>query len=187
MTESTFCVNSNMFPFTCSLWARVLSTTARRWRRSQYQGSDIFQPDAQAVNSRDGNVTEYGRINIEFLSNGSWVFVHNVLHNIQLEQGYITDNEVFFKIRLSYVDALSLYAVRRFKIESFETDVTTRITPMQPDLQRSKPIIDGFFAGKPKPLDFTCSEFDLPAIPNGAKRACPPTRFTHPYLQGRGR
>ena len=134
----------------------------------------------------DNNVTEYGRVNIEFFSNGAPV------HNIQPEyafqpaQGSVSDHEVLLKIRLSYVDALTLYAVRRFKIESYETDVTTRLTPLQPSLQRSNAVVDGYFVGKAKPVDFACTELDLSAMPNGTKHSLPPA-FAHTRLQERAR
>ncbi len=151
-----------------SLWARAQSTTARRWRRSMYHGSDVFQPDAQFVNSQDGNVTEYGRLNIQFLSNGT------VFHNLQPAQGSVSDSEIILNIRLTFVDSLTLYAVRRVKIESYQNEVTTRLTPMQPSLQRSKAVFDGYFVGKPKPLDFTCTELDLSSIPQGTLWPLPP-------------
>jgi hypothetical protein len=97
------------------------------------------------------------------LSNGSAV------HNMQPAQGSVTDDEVILNIRLTFVDALTLYAVRRFKIEAYQTDVTTRITPLQPSLWRSNAVTDGFFVGKTNPVDFSCTEFDLSSIPNGAK------------------
>jgi hypothetical protein len=162
------------------LWARTQSTTARKWRRSAYQAADIFQPDAQFVNAQDGNVTEYGRLHIQFLSDGSAV------HNMQPAQGSVTDDEVILNIRLTFVDAFTLYAVRRFKIESYQTDVTTRLTPLQPSFRRSNPVFDGFFVGKAKPLDFSCTEFDLSSIPNGAKSERSPF-FIQIHLQERAR
>jgi len=155
--RSSFSGNATFF------WARVESTSARRLRRTADQSSDIFQPDAQVHSDDNLNATEYGRINIEFLSNGTAV------HNIQPAQGSVTDHEVILKIRLTFVDALTLYAVRRFKIESYEIDATTRITPLQPSLQRSSPVVDGYFVGKPKPVDFACTELDLSALPIGAR------------------
>jgi hypothetical protein len=137
-----------------------------------YHGSDVFQPDVQFVNSQDGNVTEYGRLNIQFLSDGT------VAHNLQPAQGSVSDSEVILNIRLTFVDSLTLYSVRRVKIESYQTDVTTRLTPMQPSLQRSNSVTDGFFVGKPKPLDFACTELDLSSIPQGTLRPLPPV-FTH--------
>ncbi len=145
-----------------------------------YQSSDIFQPDAQFVNSQDENVIEYGRLNIQFFSDGSYA------HNMTPAQGSVSDIEVILNIRLTFVDALTLYAIRRFKIESYQTDLTTRLTPMQPNLRRSNPVVDGFFVGKPKPLDFSCTEFDLSAIPNGTKCARPLV-LTHAHLQERAR
>ena len=162
--------------FHYSLWARTQSTTARKWKRSAYEGTDIFQPDAQFLNSQDGNLTEYGRLHIQVLSNGSAV------HNMQPTQGSVSDNEVILNIRLTFVDALTLYAVRQFKIESYQTDVTTRLTPLQPSLRRSNAVVEGFFVSRPKPVDFSCTEFDLSAIPNGTKFARPPI-FSHEHLQ----
>lgn len=106
------------------------------------------------------------------------------MHNIQPAQGSVSDHEVLLKIRLSYVDALTLYAVRRFKIEPYETDVTTRLTPLQPSLQRSNAVVDGYFVGKAKPVDFACTELDLSAMPNGTKHSRPPA-FAHTRLQER--
>jgi hypothetical protein len=142
-----------------------------------YQGSDIFQPDAQFVNPQDEIVTEYGRLNIQFLSDGS------VVHNMQPAQGSVSDNEVILNIRLTFVDALTLYAVRRFKIESYQADMTTRLTPMQPSLRRSDAVVDGFFVGKPQPLDFSCTEFDFAAIPNGTKCAWPPVFYSRAFCR----
>ncbi len=119
------------------------------------------------MNSKDGNITEIGRLHIHFLSDGAAVY------SMQPDQGRISENEVILNIRLTFVDALTLYAVRRFKIESYQTDVTIRLTPLQPSLFRSNPVVDGFFVGKPKPLDFSCSEFDLSDMLNG-------TKFTRP-------
>jgi hypothetical protein len=47
--------------------------------------------------------------------------------------------------------------------------MTTRLTPMQPNVQRRSPVVDGFFVNKSKPIDFTCTEFDLSALPNGTQ------------------
>jgi hypothetical protein len=145
-----------------------------------YQAADMFQPDAQFVNAQDGNVTEYGRLHIQFLSNGSAV------HNILPAQGSVTEDEVILNIRLTFVDALTLYAVRRFKIESYQTDVTTRLTPLQPSLRRNNVVADGFFVGKAKPIDFSCTEFDLSSTLIGAK--CERLPFLiHIHLQERAR
>ncbi len=149
------------------MWARTQSTTARKSRRSAYQGTDIFQPDAQFLNSKDGNITEFGHLHIQFLSDGAAVY------SMQPDQGRISENEVILNIRLTFVDALTLYAVRRLKIESHQTDVTTRLTPLQPSLRRSDAVVEGVFVGKPKPLDFSCTEFDMSAILNGTKIARP--------------
>jgi hypothetical protein len=126
----------------------------------------------------DDNVTEYGRINIEFLSNGT------VVHNIQMEQGSVSDHEVILNIRLTFADVLTLYASRRFKIEAQEIDVTTRLTPLQPNSHRSNPVVDGYFVGKPKPLDFTCTELDLSDMLNRKKHAML-SAVAHAHLQKR--
>ena len=184
-----FSVASDSLSFASSLWSSVQSTTDRKLRKSLYRNQhydssinkvffDYLEPDAQELSS-DGNITEFGRINFHFESNGS--VVTNVQENIKtinsakhVEQS-VTDNEVFLRIRLIYGDALTLYAVRRFKIESFETDVATRLTPMQPSSQRRKPVIDGFFTDKiHRPVDFTCTELDLSAMPIGTRRTPPP-------------
>ena len=110
-------------------------------------------------------MSEYGRLNIEFLSDGS------VVHNLKSAQGSVSDNEVILNIHLTFVDALTLHAIRRFKIEPYESDVTYRLTPMQPSLRRSDAVVEGFFVGKPKPLDFSCTESDLSSIPNGTSCA----------------
>ncbi len=105
--------------------------------------------------------TFYGRVSIQFLSDGS------VIHNMQPAQGSVSENEVIFNIRLTYADILTLYAARRHKIEPYETSRTTRFTHMQPSLQRSYPNGLPHFADKPKPVDFSCTELDLSALPNG--------------------
>jgi len=151
--------------------------TQRGERRGQYQHSqetssihniffDYLEPDAQAVHSNDsttgfGNVrTDFGRINFRLSSNGS------VIENIHQS---VTDNEVLLRIRLIFGDALTLYAVRRFKIESHDTNSATRLTPMQPSSLRGEIAVDGFFVGKPRPVDFSCTELDLSSIPNGTR------------------
>jgi hypothetical protein len=168
VTLYVFCVElifcSSSYSFLCcstfSLWARTQSTSARRFRRSAYYASDVFQPDVQFVNSQNEIITEYGRLNIHFLANGS------IVHNIQPEQGTVSENEVIINIRLTFVDALTVYAVRRFKVQPFQTHATARLAPMQPTSRRTA-VVYGYYSNKPKPLDFTCSEFDLSALPNG--------------------
>ncbi len=129
---------------------------------------DILQPDARVVlaiktlNSSNAYSThEFGHINIQIMSDGSAIHKYNPIH------ARVSDEEVFLNIRLSSADAMTLYAVRRFKIESYENDVTTRLTPMQPNVQRGEPIVDGFFVNKSKPADFSCMELDLSAMPVG--------------------
>jgi predicted heme/steroid binding protein len=74
----------------------------------------------------------------------------------------VNDDEVLLNINVtSGTHNLTLYAVRRFKIQSHTVDSSVALTPMQPNSQRSKT----------HPLDFSCTEFDLSALPSGAKRA----------------
>ena len=74
----------------------------------------------------------------------------------------VNDDEVLLNINVtSGTSVLTLYAVRRFKIQSHEGDSTVALTPMQPNSQRNKN----------HPLDFSCTEFDLNAMPSGAKRS----------------
>ncbi len=74
----------------------------------------------------------------------------------------VNDDEVLLNINVtSGTHNLTLYAVRRLKIQSHEVDSSVALTPMQPNSQRSKT----------QPLDFSCTEFDLSALPSGAKRA----------------
>jgi hypothetical protein len=97
----------------------------------------------------------------------------------------VNDDEVLLNINVtSGTNVLTLYAVRRFKIQSHEVDSSVALTPMQPNSERNNndSFVDGFFANKPKPLDFSCTELDLSALSNGAKRATfmrvfPQTRF----------
>jgi hypothetical protein len=142
------------------------------WSRFQSEATsgiaDIFQPDEQVIHSsipsssqRSNGTLEHGRITIRVLSNGS------ASHNYDPVHARVTDNEVFLSLRLTSVDAMTLYAVRRLKIESQEKDFTTRLIPMQPNVQRRSPVVDGIFVNKSKPVDFTCTEFDLSALPSG--------------------
>lgn len=83
----------------------------------------------------------------------------------------MTDEEVFLNIKLSGKHSvLTLHAVRRIQIESHDRVFTSVITPMQPNLQRSKPVlqdVNGLFAASPKPVDFSCTEIDLSFMTNG--------------------
>jgi hypothetical protein len=118
---------------------------------------DYMLPDAQAL-SADGNVTDFGRIKFHFFSNGS------VVNNAHQS---VTADEVLLRIRLIFGDAMTVYAVRRLKVGSYDTDVSARLTPMQASSLRSRPVADGFFAAKPRPVDFSCTEFDLSELPSG--------------------
>jgi predicted heme/steroid binding protein len=152
-----------LFPInsSCSLWSRSS-------KPHDSSVKDLLQPDGQAEFS-----TYYKA-------------VHGMLHDISLsyKQQYgriqfhsesgadsrpddselviVNDDEVLLNINVtSGTSVLTLYAVRRFKIQSHEVDSTVALTPMQPNSQRNKT----------HPLDFSCTEFDLSALSSGAKRA----------------
>ncbi len=125
---------------------------------------DLFQPDAKAIYGHAGDATvEYGRIIVNMASDDSIAYQYTVTGNpIQ-----VTDNEVVLDFFVAENQTLTVYAVNRHKIESFETDVTAGLVPMQPSAHRSIPVINGFFVDKPKPVDFTCTELDLSGMPFG--------------------
>jgi hypothetical protein len=83
----------------------------------------------------------------------------------------VNGDEVLLNIRLNSTDPVTLHAVRRFKIESHDTDVTKRLTPLQPMFMRSKsatPYNKWQSIGLDiKPVDFSCSELDLTSMPIG--------------------
>ena len=80
-------------------------------------------------------------------------------------------DEVLLNIRLNSTDPITLHAVRRFKIESQDTDVTTRLTPMQPMFMRGESVDHHnkwhSIGLDIKPVDFSCTELDLTSMPNG--------------------
>jgi hypothetical protein len=130
---------------------------------------DLLQPDGQAEFSTYYKVVhglpphdislsykqQYGRIQFHSESGAD-----SRPDNSELVVG--NDDEVLLNINVtSGTSVLTLYAVRRFKIQSHEVDSTVALTPMQPNSQRNKTY----------PLDFSCTEFDLSALSSGAKRA----------------
>ena len=125
---------------------------------------DLFQPDAKVIHGHAGDATvEYGRIIVNLASDGSIAYQYTVVGNpIQ-----VTDNQVVLDFFVAENQTLTVYAVNRHKIESFETDVTAGFMPMQPSAHRSIPVLNGFFVDKPKPVDFTCTELDLSGMPVG--------------------
>jgi hypothetical protein len=157
----------------CSVWATTSETDG--------PGQPFFaQPDGIDVVARnDTKRTEYGRIVIDFpqvphageptgshTSNGSALYNYDPLHV------RVTDEEVFLNIKLSGKNSLlTLHAIRRIEVDNNIGDFdkfTTILTPMQPNLQRSKPFQqDVMFSASPKPVDFTCTEIGLSFITNG--------------------
>ena len=145
-----------------SRWART--------KKADFDSSvkDLLQPDAQAEFSTyyiwntgifyDISMSykqQYGRI--QFHSDSS-----PDSRADDSELVVVNDDEVLLNINVtSGTHNLTLYAVRRFKIQSHEVDSSVALTPMQPNSQRSKT----------HPLDFSCTELDLSALPSGAKRA----------------
>ena len=77
----------------------------------------------------------------------------------------VNGDEVLLNIRLNSTDPITLHAVRRFKIEPHDTDVTTRLTPMQPMFMRNESV-DHYnkwhsIGLHVEPIDFSCTELDL--------------------------
>ena len=97
---------------------------------------DLFQPDAKAIYGHAGDATvEYGRIIVNMASDDSIAYQYTVSGNpIQ-----VTDNQVVLDFFVAENQTLTVYAVNRHKIESFETDVTAGLVPMQPSAHRSIP------------------------------------------------
>jgi hypothetical protein len=133
------------------------------WSRSGPEGAGqplIFQPDGIDITLRNhSSRTEYGRIVIDVSSGSSLTHTYDPAHVL------VTDDEVFLNITLIKDSTLTLHAIRRFQIESHDTLVTTVLTPMQPNSQRSKPAQPGFgFVGRAIPVDFACMEIDVSSM-----------------------
>ena len=172
--ETSFCAFVIVLLQSCELALHLiadrLSSFPSVWSRTaETDGSGqplFFQPDGIDVTARNHpNRTEYGRIVIHVSSNGS------ASHNYDPLHVRVTDEEVFLNIKLSGKHSvLTLHAVRRIQIESHDRAATSVLTPMQPNLQRSKPVqqdVNGLFAASPKPVDFSCTEIDLSFMTNG--------------------
>ena len=133
----------------------------------------MFEPDARAAHGQsDPNESpyyvEYGRININFTSSGQLVHYYAPQHVV------LDENSVSFNIvLLSTENPVTLYAVRRLKIESYQTDFSIEITPMQPNVHRGTSASHGFFANKHKPVDFSCAEIDRSSVTSGTNPAGP--------------
>jgi hypothetical protein len=136
------------------LWSRV--------QRSQQPSSQaMFRPDATHNLTREESA-EYGRIVVD-VSGG---------HGLYPEFVRVTDDEIFLNIKLESAEALTLFAVRRFKVEPLDVEAVTRLVPMQPNFKRSMAATAGFFAShpmNPKPVDFSCAEIDMSAMPYGTR------------------
>ena len=90
----------------------------------------------------------------------------NTTHRYDPNSVSVTDEAVFIRVKLVAPAALVLYAVRQAKIESYETNFTTMLIPMQPNKQRNT-AVSGGQANTPlssKPLDFTCTELDTTSL-----------------------
>jgi hypothetical protein len=107
-----------------------------------------------------GNIT-YGRISIQVSPEG--ISSHKYSHDLVK----VTEEEVVINMTFvsTFGSAITFYAVHQTKIESYESDVITKLIPMQPNDERNK---TGFATGLSfKPLDFTCTELDLSAMAAG--------------------
>jgi hypothetical protein len=148
--------------FACSLWSRVRNQSETP--SHSISESDIFQPDATYTlsysQSGASEITlETGRISIKVLPNGT--IINKYLH----QHVSVNGDEVLLNVRLNSTDPITLHAVRRFKIESHDTDVTTRLTPMQPMFMRNDSV-DHHNKWRSigidiKPIDYSCTELDL--------------------------
>jgi hypothetical protein len=118
----------------------------------------MFRPDASHNLTREVSA-EYGRIVVD-VSAG---------HGPYPEFVRVTDDEIFLNIKLESAEALTLFAVRRLKVESLDVEAVTRLVPMQPNFKRSMAATTGFFASHPKPVDFSCAEIDMSAMPFGTR------------------
>jgi len=154
------------------LWSRVRNQSETP--SNPYSEGDIFQPDATQTlwysHSGPEIVLETGRISIKVFPNGT------IINKYWHHQVSVNGDEVLLNIRLNSTDPVTLHAVRRFKIEPHDTDVTTRLTPMQPMFMRSESV-DHYnkwhsIGLHVKPIDFSCTELDLTynnMSPNGTR------------------
>jgi hypothetical protein len=143
-----------------SRWART--------KKADFDSSvkDLLQPDAHvefsshysAIHGSTSYTQQYGRIQVHSDSSPD-------SRADDSELVVVNDDEVLLNINVtSGTSNLTLYAVRRFKIQSHEVDSSVALTPMQPNSQRTQSVLS-------QPFDFSCTDFDLSALPSGAKRA----------------
>ena len=155
------------FSFFCSLWSRVESSTS--------PPRPLFRPAARSVHGQSADnespyIVEYGHITINVTSNGS------IIHDYAPSMVHVTDEELLIHITLHRPlgdeNPITLYAVRRLKIELPPSNASFGMTPMEPNVHRGFPVSFGFFANKSAPVDFSCVELDLSSM-MGAKPAQP--------------
>ena len=133
----------------------------------------MFQPDARAAHgpsniSESSYFVEYGRISIRVSDDGS------TIHNYAPQHVFVTAEEVLLSIvLLSTENPVTLYAVRRLKIESYQNDFSVDIHPLQPNERRSVAASLSFFTNHPSPVDFSCVEIDRSSLTSGTKPARP--------------
>jgi hypothetical protein len=111
------------------------------------------------LNGLNGYQVQYGRIHSDIDNIGS------IRHEHDSRLIRVTDTEIMIDISLtSATNVLTMYAVRRFKIWPRDEDIAVTLTPMQPNAYGNNSVVDGYFTGKPKPVDFSCTELDISAI-----------------------
>jgi hypothetical protein len=132
----------------------------------------------QSAHNESPYTVEYGHITINVTSNGS------IVHDYAPSMVQVTDEEVLIHItlpaplgpdmqtRMGDENPITLYAVRRLKIELPPFNASFGMTPMEPNVYRGFPVSFGFFANKSAPVDFSCVELDLSSM-MGAKPAQP--------------
>ena len=149
----------------------AINPSFSRWARTKkadFDSSvkDLLQPDGHvefsshysAIHGSTSYTQQYGRIQVHSDSSPD-------SRADDSELVVVNDDEVLLNINVtSGTSNLTLYAVRRFKIQSHEVDSSVALTPMQPNSQRTQSVLS-------QPFDFSCTEFDLSALPSGAKRA----------------
>lgn len=165
----TDCIATLRYPYSSFAYGNMTFLWSRVESAATSPNANLFEPDARAAHGQsDPNESpyyvEYGRININFTSSGQ------LFHYYAPQHVVLDENSVFFNIVLrSTENPVTLYAVRRLKIESYQTDFSIDITPMQPNVHRGTPASHGFFANKHKPVDFSCAEIDRSSVTSGTR------------------
>jgi hypothetical protein len=129
----------------------------------------MFQADGRINYGEPGgddSFLEYGRITINVTDDGS------TIHTYAPQHVHVTEEEVVLSIVfLSTENLVTLYAVRRLKMESYQTDFSVDIHPLQPNERRGIATSLTFFTNHPSPVDFSCAEIDRSSLISGAKPA----------------